>query len=178
MPEEQKRIESELVHGSNRIFKPGVYTHFKEGTKYLAYEDTTDEETQLPRISYFAIDKPSKKWSRKQEVFLAAATQNKNVNKTGQEFKFEFLSNEYPLFIRPIMDKDLIKIKDNTFSHLHIDDTVKIVIFPEYNLFENLKIITRINTIGHFGITTDMQHGFLKIEWHQIQELYKIYDGV
>lgn len=103
----------------DRIFKPGVYIHYKEGTKYLAYEDTTDEETGRPRISYFNIDKPEKKWNRKQEIFLAHVDQvDMAKNKTGQKFKFEFLRNEHPLYIESTNSEIIFGSRLYTLSQL------------------------------------------------------------
>jgi len=155
---------------TSRVFKPGVYTHYKEGAKYLAYNVPTDEETQLPRIIYFALDKPWKDWDRTQEIFMAPAPQDE-TNKTGQEFKFEFLSNEFPL----LYNSDPVKIVEDVhfvFRHLHITDKVK-VLDGCSKWFEGTVIGI---TYGYLILDIGFRH--VRLHWRNLKEVYKIMGGI
>jgi hypothetical protein len=158
-----------------RQFREGVYTHYKEGTRYLAYEDTTDEATQLPRISYFALDKPEKKWNREVEIFMAPADPNPKINKTGQEWKFEFLSNECLLFERkevPLMPQELLVATAFAFSQLHLGDTIRIVQMNDVGFTGTVEGISRT------GVIVDTGSCEFSMKWSStIKELYKIYGG-
>lgn len=146
-----------------RTFKPGVYTHFKKGTKYVAYETTTAEETELPRISYFAIDNPDKKWNRKQEVFLDVAAQDES-NTTGQQFKFEYSTNGYCVFNKK-HDVEII----HALMTLHVTDVVH-AITVSGTFVGRLKAISETGIVIYFNDTRHV------ISWSDMRELYKIYE--
>jgi hypothetical protein len=148
---------------TERAFKPGIYTHFKEGTKYLAYESTTDEETKLPRISYHSLENLDEKWNRKQEVFMALADQDE-TNKTGQEFKFEFLTNEHCLYDRTIDPSTY-----NVLVGLRMIDLVKIVSVE--GTFAGR--VQAISVAGVIIVTLDKNK--ITISWNDVKRLYKIY---
>lgn len=68
--------------------KLGLYTHFKEGNRYIVYDVTTDEVTQKERVSYMSCN-DKKKHSRFLDVFFEDVTDHPE-NKTGQKDRFEY----------------------------------------------------------------------------------------
>lgn len=89
--------------------KLGLYTHFKKGDSYIAYDVLKDEATGENVVSYVSL-LTQKKFSRKVSVFMEDVSSS-SENETGQKQRFEFVTNKVNFFTLDVEldEKDLEK---------------------------------------------------------------------